>query len=49
MNIELLLLIEKQTYILYEQTRTTPGESLEFSMNKQTETFSFSPPTNLIE
>ena len=49
MNNELLLLIEKHTDTLIEQTKTKPQETLEFEMNKQMETFSFNPPINLIE
>ena len=44
MNNELLLLIEKHTDRLIEQTKTKPQETLEFKMNKQTQTFSFNPP-----
>ena len=29
--------------------KTKPQETLEFKMNKQMETFSFSPPLNLVE
>ena len=49
MNNELLLLIKKHTDTLIEQTKTKPQETLEFNMNKQTQTFSFNPPINLIE
>ena len=49
MNNELLLLIKKHTDTLIEQTRTKPQETLEFKMNKQMQTFSFSPPINSIE
>ena len=49
MNNELLLLIKKHTDTLIEQTKTKPQETLEFKMNKQTETFSFNPPINLVE
>ena len=35
--------------MLVEQTKTKPPETLEFKLNKQIETFSFSPPKNLIE
>ena len=49
MNNELLLLIKKHTDTLIEQTRTKPQETLEFKMNKQSQTFSFNPPINLIE
>ena len=49
MNNELLLLIEKHTDTLIEQTKTKPQETLEFKMNKQMQTFSFNPPINLVE
>ena len=49
MNNELLLLIKKHTDTLIEQTKTKPQETLEFKMNKQTQTFSFLPPYNLVE
>ena len=49
MNNELLLLIKKHTDTLIEQTRTKPQETLEFKLNKQTQTFSFNPPINLVE
>ena len=49
MNNELLFLIKKHTDTLIEQTRSRPQETLEFKMNKQMQTFSFSPPINLIE
>ena len=49
MNKELLLLTKKHTDTLIEQTKTRPQETLEFKMNKQMQTFSFSPPINLIE
>ena len=49
MNNELLLLVKKHTDTLIEQTKTKPQETLEFKMNKQRQTFSFSPPINLIE
>ena len=49
MNNELLLLIKKHTDTLIEQTKTRPQETLEFKMNKQTQTFSFNPPINLVE
>ena len=46
---ELLLLIKKHTDTLIEQTKTKSQETLEFKMNKQRQTFSFSPPINLVE
>ena len=49
MNFELLLLIEKYTDTLIQQTKTKPQETLEFKMNNQMQTFSFSPPINLVE
>ena len=49
MNNELLLLTKKHTDTLIQQTKTRPQEKLEFKMNKQMQTFSFSPPMNLIE
>ena len=49
MNIELLLLIKKHTDTLIEQTKTKPQETLEFKMNRQTQTFSFNPAINLVE
>ena len=49
LNKDLLLLIKKHTDTLIEQTNTKPKEFLEFKMNEQMQTFSFSPPTSLIE
>ena len=49
MNNELLLLTNKPTDTLIEQTETKPLEMLEIKMNKQMETFSFSPPINFFE
>ena len=49
MNNELLLLIKKLTDTLIEETKTKPQETLEFKMNKQTQTFSFNPTINLVE
>ena len=49
MNNELLLLSKEHTDTLNEQTRTIPQETLDFKLNKQMETFSFSPPINLSE
>ena len=45
----MLLLIKKHTDTLIEQTKTKPQETLEFKMNKQRQTISFSPPINLVE
>ena len=49
MNSELLLSIRKHTDTLIEPTKTRPQETLELKMNKQVQTFSISPPINLIE
>ena len=49
MNNELLLLFKKHTDTLIEQTKTKPQETLEFKMNKQSQTFLFNPPIILIE
>ena len=47
MNNELLLLIKKHIDTLIEQKKSHPQETLEFSMNNQTETFPFSLPISL--
>ena len=49
MNNELFFLIKKHTDTLIENTKTKPQETLEFTMNKQMQTFSFNPPINLVE
>ena len=49
MNNELLLLIKKHTDTLIGQTKTKPQETLELKKSKQTQTFSFNPPINLVE
>ena len=49
MNNALLLLIKKHTDTLIMHSRSPPQETLEIKMNKQVQTFSFSPPKNLIE
>ena len=49
MNNEMLLSIEKLTDTLIEQTKTKPQATLEFVMNKQTQTYSFNPPISLSE
>ena len=49
MNNDLLLLIEKHTDILIEQTETKLQETLDFKMDKQRQTSSFNPPINLVE
>ena len=45
----MLHLTKKHTDTLIEQTKTKPQETLEFQMNKQMQTFSFSPPRNLVK
>ena len=45
----MLLLNKKHTDTLNEQTKTKPQETLEFVMNKQTQSYSFNPPINLSE
>ena len=49
MNNEQLPLIKKHTDTLIKQTKTRPLGTLEIKINKQMQTFSFSPPINLIE
>ena len=49
MNNELLLLAKKHTDTLIDQTMTRPQETIFFKMNKQMQTFSFSPPINLVK
>ena len=49
MNNELLILIRRQTYTLIVQTKSKSRERLEFKLNKQFETSSFSPLINLSE
>ena len=49
MNNELLLLNNKHTDTLIEQTKTKPQETLENKMKKQMQTFSFNPPLILVE
>ena len=49
MNNGVLLLMKKHNITLVEQTKTRPQETLEFKMNKQTQTFFCSPPINLVE
>ena len=46
---ELMLLIKKHIDTLNEQMRTRPQETLEFKMNKQMQTFTFSTLINLFE
>ena len=45
----MLLLNKKHTDTLIEQTKTKPQETLEFKMIQPKQTFSFSPPINLVE
>ena len=45
----MLIWIIKLTDTLIEQTKTKPQETLEFKMNKQMQTFSFSLPLNRVE
>ena len=49
MDNELLLLIKKHTDTFIQQTKTKRQETLEFKINRQMQTFSFSPPINLSE
>ena len=49
MNNEVLRLNKKHTDTLLDQTKTLPQETLEFKMNEQMQTFSFSPPINVVE
>ena len=49
MNNELLLLFEKHTDTLIDQTKTKPQETIEFKMNNQMETVSFNLPINYFE
>ena len=49
MKNELLLLIEKHTDTLIEQTKTKSQETLIFKKKKQMQTFSFIPTINLLE
>ena len=43
------LLLKKHTDTLIEQTKTKTQEFLELKLYNQMETFSFSPPINLVE
>ena len=45
----MLLVKKKHTDTLIEQTKTKPQKSLEFKMNKQTQSFSFNRSINLVE
>ena len=49
MNNELLDLVEKQTDILIQQSKTHPQLTFDFKMNKQIQFFSFNPPKDLVE
>ena len=49
MNNELLLLIQKHTDTLIQQTKTRLQETLELRMNKRMQIFRFPPTINLIE
>ena len=49
MKSDLLLLFEKPNETLIEKTKSKPQEMLEFKLKRQMETFSFSPPINLVE
>ena len=49
MNNEKYHIIKKHTDTLIEQTKTKPQKTLELKMNKQMQTFFFSPPINLVE
>ena len=49
MNKGKLLLNKKHKEVLIDRTKTRPQETLDFEMNKQIETFSFSPTINLFE
>ena len=49
MNHVLLLLIRKPTDALIDQMKTKRKETLEFKLNMQVKTFSFSPTMNLVE
>ena len=49
MNNELLLLIKKHKDTMIEETKSCTQETLKLKMNKQTQTFSFNPPKNLVE
>ena len=41
--------MKKHTDALIEQLKPKPQETLEFKLNKQMQTFSFSPPINSVE
>ena len=41
--------MKKHTDLFIEQTKTKPQDTLDYEMNKQMETLSFSPPLNSVE
>ena len=45
----MLLFIKKHTDTFIEQKKTRPQKTLEFKKNEQMQSFSFSPPLNLID
>ena len=45
----MLFLIKEHTNTLIEQRKSRPQETLQIELNKQLETFSFSPRKNLFE
>ena len=49
MKNELLLSIKKHIDTLIRRRKRKPQETLEFKMNKQKQSFSFNPPTNVVE
>ena len=49
MKNDFLLLIEKHTDTVNQQTKIKPQETLEFKLNKQMETFLFNPPKKFVE
>ena len=49
MSEKLLLVIKKHTDTFIKQTKTRPQETLEFVMDRRMKTFSFNPPTKLVE
>ena len=49
MDNELLLLLKKHAITFFEQIKPKPQETLEFKMNKQVKTVSFTREINLVE
>ena len=49
MNNELILLIKKHTDTFIEHPKSRLHEAFEFKIKEQMETFSFSPPINIVE